>query len=320
MGKPGASGAQKNRKTPEKHGGWQDRASDLGLRGLLWLAGRLPLKQRLSLVSFLVRRLLAPALRWPARIHANLDHVRPDMPAEARAALINASLDNLARVFIENYDVPALHRRGADCPLTGPGLEAVEQARAEGRPVLFITGHYGNPEAARAAMQMRGWSVGGLYRPMANPYFNAHYKENFHAVSGEVFEQGRRGTLGLLKYMRRGGMAVLLFDVYDSAGIPMDFLGKPAPTLTSAADIALRSDALMVPFFGIRHADGITMSNILEAPIPHGDPQEMMQEATRRLEARMAEDPAQWMWVHRRWKPKRQARIQRKRDAARMGP
>jgi KDO2-lipid IV(A) lauroyltransferase len=294
--------------------------SDLGLRALLWLAGRLPLKQRLALVSFIVRRVLAPALRWPARIEANLDYVRPDMPPSERTALIDASLDNLARVFIENYDVPALHRRGAACPLTGPGLDAVEQARAEGRPVLFVTGHYGNPEAARAAMQMRGWSVGGLYRPMANPYFNAHYKENFHAVSGDVFEQGRRGTLGLLKHMRGGGMAVLLFDVYDSAGVPIPFLGQPAPTLTSAADIALRSNALMVPFFGIRHSDGITMTNVLETPIQHGDPKQMMEEATRRLEARIAEDPGQWMWVHRRWKPKRQARLQRKRAAAKMGP
>mgnify|MGYP002832625520 CR=1 FL=1 len=140
----------------------------------------------------------------------------------------------------------------------------------------------------RAALVARGWRIGGLYRPMANPFFNEHYAANMHALSDPVFEQGRRGTMGLLKHIRGGGMGVLLFDVYSSDGTPIDFLGQPAPTLTSSAEIAVKTGALFVPFFGIRKADGLSFEAVFEAPIPHGEPVEMMREATRRLEARIA--------------------------------
>ncbi|WP_444758838.1 LpxL/LpxP family acyltransferase, partial [Puniceibacterium confluentis] len=49
---------------------------------------------------------------------------------------------------------------------------------------------------------------------------------------------------------------------------------------------------------------------------PHGDPVAMMREATARLEARIRENPEQWFWIHRRWKPRRQ----RRRAAAKIGP
>jgi KDO2-lipid IV(A) lauroyltransferase len=96
----------------------------------------------------------------------------------------------------------------------------------------------------------------------------------------------------------------------------MNFMGQPAPTLTSAADIALRTGALLVPFFGVRKPDGVGFDVIFEAPVAHSDPVEMMRDVTRRLEARIRDHPEQWFWIHRRWKPKRQ----RKRAAARMGP
>ncbi|MFD1341774.1 lysophospholipid acyltransferase family protein [Litorisediminicola beolgyonensis] len=298
----------------------RDRAEDAVLRGLIAAALALPLKARLWLMGRFVARVIAPLAGWRKRAMANLSYIHPDMAEDARRQLADRVADNAGRTMIENYDPKGLLRRMADAPLTGEGLADIEAARAEGRPVLFVTGHYGNFEAPRAALVARGYRIGGLYRPMSNPYFNAHYARNMHALSEPVFEQGRRGTMGLLRHLQKGGMAVLLFDVYAGDGAPIPFLGQPAPTLTSAAEIALRTGALLIPFFGIRNPDGTSFTPVFEAPIPHGDPLEMMTEATRRLEARIAEDPGQWFWIHRRWKPERQARRQRKRAAASTGP
>lgn len=298
----------------------RDWLVDRGLRALIWCALRLPWTMRSRLMGLVLSRVIAPFSGWQARAEANLAHVWPDMPAQERRRIARAVANNVGRTTIENYDVRGLLARMAKVTPTGEGLPEIEKARAEGRPVIFVTGHFGNHEAPRAALVARGYKIGGLYRPIANPFFNAHYAANMHALSGPVFEQGVRGTAGLARHIRGGGMAVLLFDVYDSAGVPIDFLGKPAPTLTSAADLALRSNALLVPFFGIRQPDGIGFEAVFEAPVPHGDPVEMMQEVTRRLEARVEADPTQWFWIHRRWKPGRQARIQRKRAAASTGP
>jgi Kdo2-lipid IVA lauroyltransferase/acyltransferase len=301
-------------------GGWVDWLADRALRGMIALALALPHETRVRLMGCTVRRIIAPLAGYRRRSMENLAHVWPGMPEAERRRIADAVSDNAGRTMIENYDVSGLLKRMADAPVTGDGLPEIERARAEGRPVLFVTGHYGNFEAPRAALVARGWRIGGLYRPMANPFFNEHYAANMHALSDPVFEQGRRGTMGLLRHIREGGMGVLLFDVYSSDGVAIDFLGQPAPTLTSAAEIAVKTGALFVPFFGIRQADGLSFEAVFEAPIPHGEPVEMMREATRRLEARIAEDPAQWFWIHRRWKPRRQARRQRKRAAANMGP
>jgi KDO2-lipid IV(A) lauroyltransferase len=302
------------------HGGWRDRAEDYVLRGLIWSALRLPIRTRLKTVSWLVRRCVAPIVGWYDRVYANIDHVWPGTDPAKKRAIADQVIDNVARAFIENYDVQEMLARGARFNISGPGLQAVEEARAQGRPVLFVSGHFGSAECARCAMVARGYKIGGLIRPMSNPFFNEHYTRNMHQICEPVFDQGRRGTMGLIKHVKQGGMAVLLFDVYDSSGAPIDFLGKPAPTVTSTADIALRTNALMVPFFGIRHDDMYGFDAIFEEPIPHGDPLEMMQQATQRLEARIQEHPGQWMWIHRRWKPARQARNQRKRDAAKTAP
>lgn len=307
----------KHKDTPE-HGGWRDRLSDLTLRGFVGAVNLLPVRRRLALVGWAVRRVIAPPLGWYARVEANIDHVWPDTPPDRKRAIAEAAIDNLGRALIENYDPQEMLRRGAAYPVTGPGLSALETARAEGRPVMLLSGHYGNPVCARCALVARGFPVGGFLRPLSNPYSNARYIQNYRDVADPVFVQGRRGLMDLLKHIRDGGIAAIAFDVFESSGPDIDFLGQPAPTTLSPAEIALKTNALLIPYFGIRRADGYGFDAVVEEPIPHGDALEMMREATRRLEARIEADPGQWMWTHRRWKPKRQKKRQRKRAAATM--
>lgn len=193
-----------------------DWVTDIVLRALIRLALTLPLRMRLSIMGGLISRVVAPLAGYRARAEANLAYIWPDMTEDRRRAIARAVSDNAGRTMIENYDVLGLRDRMAGSPLLGEGVTELEAARQEGRPVLFVTGHFGNFEAPRAALVARGYQIGGLYRPMSNPFFNAHYAQNMHALSGPVFEQGRRGTMGLVKHIRQGGMGVLLFDVYDA--------------------------------------------------------------------------------------------------------
>lgn len=312
--------ASKAKKPEVPRGGWQDRLSDLALNGFVRALGLLPVRARLATTSWIVRRAVAPVLGYYDRVAANIDHVWPGTPEPEKKRIADAAIDNLARALIENYDPAEMLRRGAAYPVKGPGLPAFEKARAEGRPVILLSGHYGSPICARCALVARGYEVGGLLRPMSNPYSNARYVQNYRDVAEPVFVQGPGGLKAMLRHVRGGGVLAMLFDVFDGSGVPIDFLGQPAPTVTTPADIALKADALLIPYFGIRRPDRYGFDTILEEPIPHGDPVAMMREATRRLEARIVEDPGQWLWTHRRWKPRRQERRQRKRDAATMRP
>ena len=301
---------------PKQTGSLAEWLTDGAIRVLIRSARTLPLAMRLQFMGWFMRRVLAPLTGYQKRALANLDYIYPEKPSNEKLKIARGAADNAGRTFIENYDILALRKRLEKAKITGPGFAAALEAKDSGTPVVFVTGHYGNFEAPRAALVAQGFKIGGLYRPMANPYFNQHYAQNMHDLSGPVFEQGRKGTLGLLRHIRQGGMAVLLFDIYDGAGAPLPFLGKPAPTVTSVADIALKTQAVVIPFFGIRRANGVDFDIVLEEPIAPNAPLQMMQQITQRLEKRIEEDPKQWFWIHRRWKPDRQ----RARAAAKTAP
>ena len=70
----------------------------------------------------------------------------------------------------------------------------------------------------------------------------------------------------------------------------------------SAAELALRYGADLIPFYATRRPDGLDFDIELEAPVPHSDPVTMTIQMNQSLEARVRAHPGQWFWIHRRWK------------------
>ncbi|WP_439155747.1 lysophospholipid acyltransferase family protein [Yoonia sp.] len=283
------------------HGSGTDWLADKALRGLIRTALALPYDKRVPMMGAALARGIGPLVGYRQRAEANLSFIYPDMPATERRTLAGACCDNFGRTLIENYAWAEFGQRLAQTQPTGAGLAPLAKAAAARRPVIFVTAHFGNHEAPRQVLTRMGHTIGGLYRPMQNPYFNAHYAKTMTSWGGPVFEQGRRGTMGFARHLKSGGMGTLLFDV-SATGVRLPFLGHPAYTATSAADIALKLDAVVIPYFGIRQPDGMSFSVEVESPIIHATPRAMMAEMTARLEAQIARHPAQWFWVHRRWK------------------
>ena len=275
---------------------------NLAARGLIGLALVLPYRWRVGFVGWLMRRVIGPIAGYGTRARENLALIWPDKPEAERAAIAAASLDNAGRTLIENYSTRAFTARAKGIEPEGPGYAALIAAWNDKRPVILVSGHFGNYEAARAALVARGFDIGGLYRNLTNRYFNAHYVRTMQAFGGPVFPQGRAGTAGFVRHLKEGGQLVLLFD-QDVPGAPaLPFLGHPARTALSAAELALRLKADLIPFFATRQPDGLSFKVTLDLPVPHSDPETMMREVTRALETRVKSHPGQWFWIHRRWK------------------
>ena len=289
----------KNAKQPK--GTAVDRLVDVVFRGLIGLLRLLPYRLRVPTMGRLMGFVLGPLAGYSRRARTNLALIYPDMPASKQRLLARACCDNFGRTLIENYSWQDLGARMAQSEPTGAGLAALAEAAAAKRPVIFVTGHFGNHEAARHLLTAIGYNVGGFYRPMNNPFFNDHYIETMSAWGGPVFAKGKQGTIGFVRHLRDGGMGTIFFDVASREDV-IPFLGHPARTSLSAAKIALRIDALVVPYFAIRQPDGLNFKVEVEAPITHTNPRDMVIEMNARLEAQIARNPAQWFWVHRRWK------------------
>ena len=278
---------------------WIENALFVGVIGALKL---LPYERRLNAMSWVTRKFIGPLVNYRRRALNNLAMIHPDWPLEKRQAVAEQVLDTLARTIIENYSRDEFRKRIEDHEIEGPGLAAALEAKANGRAIIFSSGHWSNHEATRTALDLRGFKVGGIYNPMKNPYFNEHYVDSIAHVSGPIFPRGKDGVRAFLDFLRNGGHGFLLHDVYFHKGEWMDFLGKPARTAFSAAEMALKFDALLIPYFNTRKADGVSFQIELLDPIEHTDPRQMTRELMDHLEKKIESDPGQWLWVHKRWK------------------
>jgi KDO2-lipid IV(A) lauroyltransferase len=276
---------------------------DRALRIVLWLLLRLPYAWRVPMFGWLTSRIVAPIAGYDRRVRENLAQILPDLPPEEVRRIERAVPDNVGRTMIEMYSGPEFIARAARHPPAGAGLAALDDASAAARPIILVTGHFGNYNAARAALIARGHVIGGLYRPLENPWFNAHYVAAMEGIGKPIFERGRRGMGEMVRFLRAGGKLGLLIDQRMHQGAKLSFFGHEALTALSAAELALKYDALLLPVYAIRRPNGLDFDILIEAPIPPGTPEAMTQALNDSLEALVRQHPEQWFWIHRRWKP-----------------
>jgi KDO2-lipid IV(A) lauroyltransferase len=279
-----------------------DRAVDLAGRAAISAALLLPYDRRIAAMGRLFRQVVGPLVGARRRVAGNLRHVWPHLTQADHARLTAQVMDNFGRALAEVFSGADFATRTATAEVEGDGLPALEQAHAAGRPVVLVTAHLGNYDAARAWLLARGFRVGGFYRPLANPLFNPRYVAAISAIGQPLFPAGREGMAGMVRFLRGGGMLGLVADHHSGTGEVLDFLGQPAMTALSAAELALRYDAPLVPLYGIRQADGLSFRIRIEAPVPPSDARTMTAALNASAGALIAAHPGQWFWLHRRWK------------------
>lgn len=291
----------------------QDRARGLSARlsalvpyslflAMLGLLNLIPYASRVRVGSWIFARLVAPRSGYQSRVQDNLRLIYPAMPEEERARTAAATLRNIGRMVIELLSPKGLLRQALAAPVHGPGWDAMLEARKINRPVILVSGHFGNYDVIRAGTIARGFRVGGIYRALNNPWFNRYYLRNISTIGTPLFERGRRGIGQMVRFLREGGTVAMLIDQHIQKGEPLVFMGQTALTALSAAEMALKYNALLVPCYGIRRADGLSFDAVFEAPIPHTTPVEMTQALNNSLQARIEQNVDQWFWIHRRWK------------------
>ncbi|GLQ34684.1 lauroyl acyltransferase [Amylibacter marinus] len=280
---------------------WIQNAALRGIMGGLFL---LPYHLRVPLAGVFMSKVVAPMAGYRTRTRDNLRHVLPDLSAAEIEQVVDQAPNNAGRTIMELYSAQKFLSIVRDPKISGSGHALLMQALADGRPVLIVSGHIGNYDAVRGYLAGQGYQVGGLYRPLNNRHMNAHYLSAISQIGTPLFERGRKGLAHLVRHLRGGGPVALLHDQRMQSGIEIDFFGKPALTALSVAEMALKYDALLVPAYGIRLADGLNFEVHFEAPVTHSTPKAMMQALNLSLENQIRNNLGQWLWFHKRWKPR----------------
>ena len=261
-----------------------------------------PYRSRIHAGSLIFKIFISPLTGNKKRIKSNLNLVMPNLIESEKNDLVNRCLNNIGMTMFELFSPKEFKLAGQRAKIHGPGMDLLEIARDKSKPVIFISGHFGNYDVIRANLISKGYELGALYRPMNNPYFNATYLKNISTIGVPLFARGNSGMAEMMKFLQHGKSIALLIDQHMSNGEPLKFFGKTAFTATSAAKMALKYDAILMPFFVLRKGRTSDFDLHFEAPIEHSNPIKMTQNFNDRLEARVKENPDQWLWTHKRWK------------------
>ncbi len=259
-------------------------------RTRIWLAGKI--------VQFLV--LVLPTAR--KRLAENFAIARPTASRRDNRALALASADVIGRTLAEVMFAEEHQHNLLELTPHGPGLQVLKQTHAAGTGAILVGGHFGQWDAMRFALRPFGIAVGALYRPTSNRYYAPRHAKGL-AIAGEpMFAKGKAGFKGMMRFLKGGGILAILADQQYKGGVPIDFLGCPGRTTLTPAELALRFDQPLIPFFPVRMDAEGRIDIEFAAPIPHSDPVQMMQKFNGLMSDRIQAHPEQWLWLHRRWK------------------
>ncbi|MCH2393440.1 lysophospholipid acyltransferase family protein [Oceanibaculum sp.] len=253
-----------------------------------------------------IGRTVGPWLGATRRARRNLQRAFPEKSAAEIDVIIRAMWDNLGRLVGEYPHLPRLDLLN-DPRIDLVGMEHVRNARDDGQPGLFFSGHIGNWELMSLAASQAGLPLTRIYRAANNPLMNRIILWGRHKIAGDLVPKGREGAEALLSTMRADGHAGLLIDQKMNEGIPVPFFGRDAMTGTAFAAFALRYRCPLIPA-RVERLEGcrfrITAYPPLELPDSgdrKADIAALTATCTAIIESWVRERPGQWLWLHRRW-------------------
>jgi KDO2-lipid IV(A) lauroyltransferase len=188
------------------------------------------------------------------------------------------------------------------------------------RPVVVVSGHFGNFELGGIMSGMLGFPTVTVARPLDNPYLH-RYLTRFRERTGQFMVDKKGTAVQLDAVLQSGGTLVLLGD--QSAGPKgcwIEFFGRPASCHKAIALFSLVNRAPMLLVYTSRLRPMRYQIGVSAVFDPQQDEMAGVKPLTQwyndHLEATIRTAPEQYWWLHNRWKSKphwQQGRAARRR-------
>ena len=244
------------------------------------------------------------------RSRDNLRIAFPDLDETGIRRLLRANAKHFGALAAE---VAWLGRASTDDVLklcAATGIDHLWRAIDSGPGAVLITGHCGNWEVLNAWLGASGIPMTIAVRDLYDPRLDAMATELRERFGPQVVPRGSKAGRHLMSAISHQRVIGLLIDqdIRDIPGVFVPFFGRPAWTPSGAASLALHKRSPVVPAFCHRRSDGrfgVEVHPPLHLPAS-GSKEDMITEltaaATAAIERQIRSHPAQWVWMHRRWR------------------
>ncbi len=193
------------------------------------------------------------------------------------------------------------------------GKDNLDKALSEGRGVILVSAHFGNFPLMMAKLSLEGYKISGIMRQMRDERAEKFFlrKRNNMGVQ-TIYSQPRKTCVEeSIRALRNNSILFIPIDQnFGTAGVFVKFFGAQAATATGPVVLAQRTKAKILPCFIVRQPDD-RHKIFFEPPlilVEGKDERDTIliniQRLTDIIEAYIRKYPAEWGWVHRRWKSK----------------
>lgn len=263
----------------------------------LWIA------RRLGDLAFSVFRIRRQVLLENLRTAFGDEYSEPEYRKIARQCY-----HNFAMTFVEilRFNWETLSDIQSRMDFTG--IEHVQAAVERGKGVIYLAGHVGNWELMGACLGMLGAPLSVVQGDQKNLFVDRLMKGLRKRMGMELIPIGSSLKM-VLKTLRNNGRIALIADQDGGRdGVFVEYFGRLASTPSGPARFALKTGAAVVVGLdrrteGARHLGQFSAPIVPDPDAPEEDEvRRIVKEYTRALEVYVRENPAEWFWMHRRWK------------------
>jgi len=258
-------------------------------------------EKRVIAGGWLLQRILPIVPKYRKRIIKNIRLIYPEKTQSQIDEFISINSKMIGRSFIELMFNQEFQERWRNIIYKKKELQPIIEAKKRAKPIIVVSGHIGSWEAVRAVLKNNNLNSGALYQKNHNRFYEKLHLNAIKAGGEPIFQVSQSGTRSMISFIKNGGLIALMIDQAVKDGKYLNFLGKPAKTSISIANIALKYNATIIPAYGIRRVDNKIVVSF-EKPIKLTNSLAITIAINSSLEARVKENPEQWYWPHRRWK------------------
>ncbi|TDO94796.1 KDO2-lipid IV(A) lauroyltransferase [Halanaerobium saccharolyticum] len=256
-----------------------------------------------KLIAFLAY-FITPERREHSRL--NLKRALNTNDQEAKR-LIKKVYRNLGYDFTEFLMEDKFTENDIDEMVNFEGLEYLEQALKEERGVIIYTAHLGNWELMGAVLALKGYRVHSIAQEQNNSLFDEKINAIRSNVGVGIIPKGL-SIRKAFKVLKANEILAILGDQHARKdGWELNFFDRPALTFPGAVKFAQRTGALIVPAFfhrqdWLKHKLKCYPPRRIDKDAPETELKAELQSLLELTEEEIKKEPADWMWLHKRWK------------------
>ena len=219
--------------------------------------------------------------------------------------LIKKMWENYGRIFADYMYIEKFRLNKLKNYIKINGIKTLEKIKKEGKPVVFISGHFSNFELMAMQLELSGIKLSAVYRPLNNIFLNQTMEDlrrNF--ICKNQIKKGLGGVREIIKAFAQNSSVALMIDQRVSEGEKSLLFNKPTYTTTIPAQLIKKYKCPVVPIY-IERKNNLFFDIIIEDPIYFNEKKDIKNitlKLNNWLENKILLNPDQWIWTHNKWK------------------